>query len=290
MLRSLLTRVFGDRKPDTLVETRPDTPVKKKKRASAVDFERPFLSYRDLPKIAKREAAVYRGADPFPHIVLDNLFDRAILRKVRREISGMDRTVFHKTDDRHEVKLSTEDDSQLGPVTWKLVQSLNSGAFLSFLEVLTSTPGLIADPHLRGGGVHEIERGGKLGIHADFNFYKRLKVYRRLNLLLYLNHGWDEAWGGHLELWDRTRTRCRQRIAPLFNRMVIFDTSSTSFHGHPSPLDCPEEESRKSLALYYYTVGCPDASDHEPHSTNFVNVDSNTLDAAPPGRGPDQDA
>ena len=273
MLRSLKTRMFGD----SSGQVRQQESAKKKKTAQelkrALEFnQRPFLTYRDLPKIAKREAPRYQNAEPFPHIVIDNFFDRAIIRKVRREVNDMDRAVFRETADSHEIKQSTENDSHLGPFTWKLVQSLNSGAFVAFLEVLTGTKGLIADPHLRGGGVHEIRRGGKLGIHADFNYYKRLKLYRRLNLLLYLNRGWDEAWGGHLELWDQDKTQCCQRISPLFNRMVIFSTSSVSFHGHPRPLNCPEDESRKSVALYYYTVDCPDESDAAPHGTQFVEV------------------
>ena len=156
--------------------------------------------------------------------------------------------------------------------------SLNSGPFLAFLERLTGINGLIADPHLRGGGVHIIRRGGKLGIHADFNHHKRLKVFRRLNLLLYLNREWDEAWGGHLELWNRDKTRCCRRIAPVFNRTVIFDTSNFSYHGHPEPLECPQDESRKSLALYYYTVDCPHEIDREPHGTLFVDVPRRELD------------
>ena len=273
MLRSLKTRILED----SSVQVRQQESVKRKEAVlelkRALEFnQHPFLTYRDLPKIAKREASRYQHAEPFPHIVLDNFFDRAIIRKVRREVSNMDRSLFHETADSHEIKQSAENASHLGPITWKLIQSLNSGAFVVFLEVLTGTKGLIADPHLRGGGVHEIRRGGKLGIHADFNYYKRLKLYRRLNLLLYLNRGWDEAWGGHLELWDRDKTQCCQRISPLFNRMVIFSTSSTSFHGHPRPVTCPEGESRKSVALYYYTVDCPDESDIAPHGTQFVEV------------------
>jgi Rps23 Pro-64 3,4-dihydroxylase Tpa1-like proline 4-hydroxylase len=110
-------------------------------------------------------------------------------------------------------------------------------------------------------------------VHADFNFYKRLNLYRRLNLLIYLNENWKESWGGDLELWDRTGKRCVQRISPLFNRAVIFDTSNYSYHGHPRPLECPEERSRKSVALYYYTVEAPADDDRTPHTTVFIQTE-----------------
>ena len=126
-----------------------------------------------------------------------------------------------------------------------------------FLERLSGIEGLIADPHLDGGGLHQIERGGRLAVHADFSRNWKLQLERRLNLLVYLNEDWDESYGGHLELWDRSMTRADQRILPVFNRCVIFSTDSTSYHGHPDPLTCPEDRTRKSLALYYYTVERP---------------------------------
>jgi hypothetical protein len=43
-------------------------------------------------------------------------------------------------------------------------------------------------------------------------------------------------------------------IEPRGNRVVIFNTDADSFHGHPDPLQCPLGVSRKSLALYYFTV------------------------------------
>jgi hypothetical protein len=31
-----------------------------------------------------------------------------------------------------------------------------------------------------------------------------------------------------------------------------------SFHGHPTPLACPPDRNRKSIATYYYTNGRPE--------------------------------
>ena len=87
---------------------------------------------------------------------------------------------------------------------------------------------------------------------------------RRANLLVYLNEDWPDEYGGHLELWDRRRG-CVQRIAPLFNRTVLFLTDRQSLHGHPHPVTCPPERVRKSLALYYYTVPDVEAYRHALH-------------------------
>jgi hypothetical protein len=117
--------------------------------------------------------------------------------------------------------------------------------------------------------VHRIRRGGFLDVLADFNRHDRLRLDRRLNLLLYLNRDWDDAWGGQLELWDEAMTRAVHRISPRFNRVVVFSTTDRSFHGHPGPLSCPPERARTSLALYYYTNGRPAGESTDSHCTIY---------------------
>ncbi len=236
------------------------------------ELEDPVLDAKRLGQILKREGLEHRTADPFPHTVIDRFLDPGLLQRVAAEFIAMDRSNWRKSNNANERKLSSEDPSLFGPFTTKVISALNSGPFLEFLERLTGVSGLIADPYLRGGGLHEIEPGGKLGVHADFNLYERLKVYRRLNLLLYLNSAWQDDWGGQLELWTSDGKTKVKSIGPMFNRAVIFDTSNKSYHGHPLPLACPAGESRKSLALYYYTTEYPYQEDLAPHSTLFVTT------------------
>src|SRR5205085_7257435 len=98
------------------------------------------------------------------------------------------------------------------------------------------------------------------------------KLDRRLNVLVYLNEDWDESYGGHFELWDQEMKGCRKKILPLFNRMALFSTTTTSYHGHPNQLTCPPDRTRKSLALYYYTNGRPEeevVDGAQDHNTLF---------------------
>jgi len=125
---------------------------------------------------------------------------------------------------------------------------------LAWLSELTGIEGLVSDDTLEGGGLHQSPRGGFLNVHADFTMHHHHKNWRRrINLILYLNEGWQEEWGGSIELWDREMKRCEARVAPLLNHALIFNTDQHSFHGFPDRLSCPEGVSRKSLALYYYT-------------------------------------
>ena len=41
-------------------------------------------------------------------------------------------------------------------------------------------------------------------------------------------------------------------VVPNFNNAVIFRTDTESNHGFPDPINCPENLSRKYIALYYY--------------------------------------
>jgi hypothetical protein len=111
------------------------------------------------------------------------------------------------------------------------------------------------DDTLEGGGLHQSGRGGFLNVHTDFSYHHyRKDWHRRVNLILYLNPNWHEEWGGAIELWDRDMRQCVVKIPPLFNEALIFETNDISYHGFPEPLRCPDGESRKSIALYYYTL------------------------------------
>jgi Rps23 Pro-64 3,4-dihydroxylase Tpa1-like proline 4-hydroxylase len=133
---------------------------------------------------------------------------------------------------------------------------------LKYLEELTGIDNLIGDELLMGGGLHKITSGGKLAIHKDYNVHPVKKMYRRLNLLIYLNKDWKREWEGNLELWDKDHTKLEVSVEPLFNRAVIFTISEDSLHGHPVPLNTPENVSRNSIALYYFTEVNPSDNEH----------------------------
>jgi len=223
---------------------------------------------RPADMVALREQ--YVAARPFAHAVIDGLFDDADLDAILADFPSPDATRWVRFDNPLEKKLGfAHDESVVSERIRRFLDAANGFEMLLFLERLTGIEGLIPDPYFGGGGLHQIEPGGFLKIHADFNVHPKLHLDRRLNMLTYLNKGWREEWGGHLELWDAEMHECRVKIAPLFNRTVIFSTTDTSFHGHPHPLASPPGVTRKSVSLYYYTVGRPEAERSAPHNTIF---------------------
>lgn len=212
------------------------------------------LDREKLLTLAAERSPAYAAARPFPHTVIDNFLPEEVLGAVLDEFPKPGDIDWWAFDDARERKLGTTNDRAMGPVTRLVLAELNSATAVDFLQELTGIRGLVPDPHLYGGGLHQIEPGGFLKVHADFNLHPLTRLERRLNLLVYLNRDWKANYGGALELWDSTMTSCEDRIEPLFNRCVVFTTSEHSFHGHPSPLTCPSGSSRKSLALYYYSA------------------------------------
>jgi Rps23 Pro-64 3,4-dihydroxylase Tpa1-like proline 4-hydroxylase len=234
-----------------------------------------FLPLARMKEIADSAHSTYVNAKPFPHVVFDNFFDPGILEQILTEFPKPGAIRWQRFDNEHEIKLASAAEASFGPTTRLFLYHLNSITFLEFLSRVTGIANLISDPCFEGGGLHQILPGGKLGIHADFNKHREYGLDRRLNLLLYLNKDWREEYGGDLQLWDRNMTHCEAKVLPVFNRVMVFGTTDFTYHGHPDPLQCPEDMTRKSLALYYFTNGRPAEEVTGEHSTIFRARDDN---------------
>jgi len=211
----------------------------------------PALDLDRMRAIARLHREEFARADPFPHLVIDDLVAPEAAAAILREFATTegDWIFYHHVN---EWKRGFNDVARMGPVTGQVVQELNAPAFVDALAALTGMPRLVADPTLEGGGLGEVEPDGYVNVHADFLSHSRERTWtRRLNLIVFLNEDWSEADGGVLELWDADVQRPVRRILPIFNRCVIFATTSTAFHGVPH-VRCPAGRSRKSLALYYF--------------------------------------
>lgn len=198
----------------------------------------------------------YQGASPYPHIVLENFLDPEVLDTCIAEFNKL-----NESDGWINYKHYNEDKRGLNKIDLlpdtirATINELNSPAFLKWLSAITGIQNLQKDDGLEGGGIHQSGKGGYLNIHADFTVHPHHHNWqRRVNVLVYLNPDWKEEWGGKLELWDKQMKACEEKILPVFNRCVIFNTDADSYHGHPEPMTCPENVHRRSIALYYYTV------------------------------------
>jgi len=223
--------------------------------APALQSSTPLFPYdkwgRALPALARQ----YRDNYPCPHIRLVDFLKPETASAMADEFPQPSSQEWTQYKHANENKLGMAHRELFPPTLGAVTDELNSPEFVAWLSELTGIPDLIADPMLEGGGLHQSGRGGYLNVHTDFSMHHfHSHWHRRVNLILYLNPGWLEEWGGSLELWEPRMARCGAQYPPLLNHALIFTTDERSLHGFPDPQKCPQGISRKSLALYYYTV------------------------------------
>ena len=181
------------------------------------------LNANSLLKLAGNAAQDYAAAKPYPHIVLDHVLPADALDRVITDFPTPDNPVWKQYKSQYEGKLETQGEGHLSAFTSLFLYQLNSAPFLRFLEELTGIQALLPDPYFVGGGLHQIPRGGRLGIHADFHRHTKFPLEHRLNALIYLNKDWKDEYGGHLELWDRDMKTCAQNRAALQPHGGLYD-------------------------------------------------------------------
>jgi Rps23 Pro-64 3,4-dihydroxylase Tpa1-like proline 4-hydroxylase len=213
----------------------------------------------------------FQNQKPFPSICIDNFLNIDFANEVAdafpsfEEAQKMGRG-FNAVNERGKYQIT---DSSAFPAPIKqLHNSLASEDFLQMMSKMSGIEGLVADDELVGGGIHQTGPRGHLDVHVDFNYIVDRKLHRRLNILVFFNHDWQEQWGGNLELWDQDVKICHHKFLPIFNRCCIFQTSEISFHG-VSAVKCPADACRRSFAAYYYTAESDDAFMRNVHSTVF---------------------
>jgi Rps23 Pro-64 3,4-dihydroxylase Tpa1-like proline 4-hydroxylase len=187
---------------------------------------------------------------------IENFFDL----KTAEELSD---TFYKYDDERWLTRNHTEFEDKLLSTHWdwypknfyKTFFDLASQNFINILEELTGIDGLIADYGLHAGGMHLHKHNGRLNLHKDAAVHPKLGLWRKLNIIVYLNKNWEESWGGELEYWNDVNGEPGEKILsipPMFNTAVIFETDNNFWHGLPANIAAPDGQNRQSIAMFYY--------------------------------------
>lgn len=194
----------------------------------------------------------FSEAEPFPHVVIDGLFQPYFLERVLDDYTAGFHDWVHY-DSANEIKTGTRPNAKLGRGSQRYFDVIHRGQFVQFLSAVTGIQGLLPDPSLFGGGLHKIEHGGHFSPHIDFNKHPVTMLDNRLVFITYLNKNWEAAYGGALELWDVKTKTCIEEVVPVFGRSILFAHSELSLHGHPKPVATPDRRARRSVAAYFYS-------------------------------------
>jgi hypothetical protein len=225
-------------------------------------FEAPF-DVAELERRAPALAEQFTTATPFPHLVVDGLL--RLPPSVMTRFPTADWTGWNSLGDAYQVGKLACDRIELIPEPFaRIIEQLSEPRALRALETITGIRALLPDPYLVGGGLHMSGPGGSLAPHTDFHNHRSLDLYRRVNILLYLNPEWDESFGGNLELEGDDPSE-RVVVTPTWGRLAMFATDDRSVHGFPMPVG--EGHHRRSIALYYYTA--TEAPDFSGDTTTY---------------------
>ena len=228
------------------------------------------------PEATQRLREQLFAATPFPHLVIEGLFNPALLELVREEFDGHAAEAWKAVKSGYESTRRSQLGAALGPASQIYFNILESGWFTRWLSEVTATPYLLTDPQRFGGGLHESQVGGAFAIHRDFNYHPHVGLKNEMVCITYLNHDWQDAWGGVLELWNAKDGQCQARVRPEFGHTLILPHGPASFHGHPGPLCPPEGVKRRSVAAYFYTS--PKAGQQDPEEAVSIFMHTRRAD------------
>ncbi len=202
-------------------------------------------------KARKELREQFDNAHPCRHLVLDNFFDQEAADLMFSNFPPLD-SLNVKRKSLNENKSEDYHFERWHPVFGEVRDTVQSDEFADYMSQITGVEGLRTTPDSLGSGVHQGGPGSYVDVHIDVNYNPETNLWRRINLLVYLNKEWKEEYGGHLEIWDKEMKNCEQRVAPWHNRAIIFYTDENSPHGY-SKINIPDHESRKSFYTYFYT-------------------------------------
>ena len=190
---------------------------------------------------------------PFWHYVEDNFLPEELATKLYLEFPPYKDQNLQSYDNPLECKRIQSHWFEFKPLTYKFINFLNSKEFIDFISSKTGINDLKADSGLHGAGQFMHTKGGRLNPHQDYSIHPKLGLERRLSLLIYLTPKWQKNWYGDLVLYEKKEKLCEvKRISPLFNRLVIFQTTS-SWHGIPEFINCPAGVCRNAIGIFYLT-------------------------------------
>lgn len=203
----------------------------------------------------------YSDAFPYPHCIIDGMCPIESLDKILEEWPNTNHRSWQKIRNQKMIRNRNNRFATYPSSVKELFSYFGSPEVIKKLEELTGFQNLILDSEKFGAGMHHDFPGAYLTVHQDALFTG--KLYRVVNLFLYLNKGWEKKNSGELVLWDALTNKPTICIPPLFNRIVIFTTDKDALH-EVLPTNNSE---RKSLAFYYYIQNHPDPESHKSSLT-----------------------
>lgn len=216
-----------------------------------MDINKIFNPQYTSPEAVAELHEKYMNAQPYKYVVIENFLQEDVANAMFENFPPIE-NLNVKRKSLNEDKSEDYHFERFHPVFTEVRNAINSPEFCKVMNGITGIEGLHTTLDALGSGVHQGKNGSYVDVHVDVNMNTVANLWRRINLLIYLNKNWQPDYGGDLEIWDKEMIRCWNKVSPTFNRAVIFYTDDNSPHGY-NKINVPEGESRKSFYTYYYT-------------------------------------
>jgi Rps23 Pro-64 3,4-dihydroxylase Tpa1-like proline 4-hydroxylase len=202
---------------------------------------------------------------PIDHIVVDNFLPEDFAHDLSNEFGDYEDDHWHKYSNTIEEKRTCNQWNLFKPKTYTYFQFICSELVNNAISKKVDIE-VEADYGLHGGGQHIHSKMGNLNPHLDYSIHPKISAERRLNAIYYLTDQHEESDGGHFGLWDNSSVTepgdLVKEYAPIFNRLILFNTSQKSWHGLSRVYEPKLNRYRKSLATYYVSNPREDSLTH----------------------------
>ena len=192
--------------------------------------------------ILNPERKIKKIESPYEIWILDDFLLPEVPEKINAEWPSNDDPVWFRGIEQVDGKKNILEQGMLAISSYdkmptharELLQYFHTPEFTEKIAEITGKSGLLPDETVRWSGVRAMLPGGFQLIHSDARKNPISGMKKELTVLYYLNKDYNkERDAGCLEVWDDDMTHCVHEIEPLYNRLVIFLCSDTSFHGVP---------------------------------------------------------
>ena len=197
------------------------------------------------------------------HFALDDLLPVDIAHAIYAQFPKPRK--MHLLHNPGKIKLKYSHLKQVSPLLQDINAAIQDPKVVSVIEHITKIKDQIPDSTRFAGGVSTLLKGYFLNPHLDNSHDIDKKHYRTVNVLYYVSPNWQLENGGNYELWDEDIEN-RIVVPSLFNRLVVMETNSTSWHAvNPVVSNSP----RCCIFNYFFSKQSPEGREYFFNKSSF---------------------